>query len=620
MELEKIKIKKFKSIDNVEIPLKAYGNDESISKTMFLVGINESGKSNILEAISYMNNGFDQNLQYQSTFCKNIKATKEFEFSIYVDLFFKLSANELMSFSKSLRSKVIIPDELFIKIKISNLRKIIFVNKDSIKGFFFAFDINEDIPYFLYSISGKTISIIKSPINQEITAQNSSSFLEPNCKLLDIKSLYNLIAAEIEVFCNPLIGNVIYWKASPEYLIDNSISLSAFKDDTTISNTLRYIFNIHGEKTDLQIKTSIEKALQNDEAKSELEDELTSSVTNHINSIWKEHQINFKIKFDGDKCKVHVEDKSKAHKYYNMSQRSDGFKQFVSFILTISSQNEASSLKNNIILLDEPEIHLHPSGIRYLRDELLKIGKNNHVIVATHSQFMIDTETMDRHWIVEKNNGITTINQLASTSSINDEVLYKAFGLSFMKELLPENILLVEGYGDKIVFNHVISILDKYLKCTIKPAGGCTKINNVVALLTDEDINTFVLVDADDEGIKCKADLLKNHKNLKGKIFTLKDVLDELPNNCSLEDLYPIDFIKVFFDNKCGKEFTLNTNQAIISQLKNQDDSLKNKDKLEKLKSELSNLFIEKHNNLDSLNQDAPFFSKFINALINIMK
>jgi predicted ATP-dependent endonuclease of OLD family len=40
---------------------------------------------------------------------------------------------------------------------------------------------------------------------------------------------------------------------------------------------------------------------------------------------------------------------------------------------------------NKVILLDEPETHLHPSGQKYLRNELLKISENNLVIYATHS-------------------------------------------------------------------------------------------------------------------------------------------------------------------------------------------------------------------------------------------
>src|SRR3954469_9951885 len=48
MKLTKIKIVNFKSIENLEFDIKKYGS----SYTTMLLGINESGKSNVLEAMS----------------------------------------------------------------------------------------------------------------------------------------------------------------------------------------------------------------------------------------------------------------------------------------------------------------------------------------------------------------------------------------------------------------------------------------------------------------------------------------------------------------------------------------------------------------------------------------
>jgi AAA15 family ATPase/GTPase len=54
---------------------------------------------------------------------------------------------------------------------------------------------------------------------------------------------------------------------------------------------------------------------------------------------------------------------------FEVDKRSDGFKQFVSIILNLSIENETGVLNNKVILLDEPETHLHPSGQKYLRNE-----------------------------------------------------------------------------------------------------------------------------------------------------------------------------------------------------------------------------------------------------------
>ena len=49
MKLTKIKIENFKSIQEIEFEIKKFGT----SYTTMLLGVNESGKSNILEAMSF---------------------------------------------------------------------------------------------------------------------------------------------------------------------------------------------------------------------------------------------------------------------------------------------------------------------------------------------------------------------------------------------------------------------------------------------------------------------------------------------------------------------------------------------------------------------------------------
>jgi hypothetical protein len=65
-----------------------------------------------------------------------------------------------------------------------------------------------------------------------------------------------------------------------------------------------------------------------------------------------------------------------------------------------------------------------------------------------------------------------------------------------------------------------------------------------------------------------------------------------LPNDSTIEDLLPIDFVKDFFNEEMKIEFNLDANQALIPQLKNQSKNLKeDKQKLDSLKVKLSNKF-----------------------------
>ena len=58
-----------------------------------------------------------------------------------------------------------------------------------------------------------------------------------------------------------------------------------------------------------------------------------------MTSKWKEHKIKIRISINANICKVHVEDKDKKFAYYSMSQRSEGFKQFISLILSLSAHH-----------------------------------------------------------------------------------------------------------------------------------------------------------------------------------------------------------------------------------------------------------------------------------------
>ena len=140
-----------------------------------------------------------------------------------------------------------------------------------------------------------------------------------------------------------------------------------------------------------------------------------------------------------------MKDKNDEFNLYNINERSQGFRQFISLILSISISNEKEKLKNAIIIVDEPENHLHPSGIRYMRDELLKIGKNNYVFLATHSNFMIDRKEMSRHYIVQKNTH-THLKRIEQEQDLSDdEVLNDAFGLNILNDFLSPHKILVEG-------------------------------------------------------------------------------------------------------------------------------------------------------------------------------
>lgn len=614
MKLISVKIENFKSIKSITIPLTPCGQGTKKSNTNFLVGLNESGKSAILQAISLISGGLE-NTDYE-TFC--YVESQEDESCIDIFGVFEVLENE--EWKKLLTKKWGIEKEVWEKMRILTFTKNIYRYKeDGEVHETYSLTINgNDLPLYQYVLTKQsttvdgvpktteTISLLAktNSISDEITKDNAKTFLKDNQRLLTGSILQGWILPFVKEHFKQRIPKFQTWKANPDYLINEQINLNEFKEDPSISIPLKNIFHIFGKKTNDEIKSSIEKALKNQARRDELQERLSETVTKYVNRIWKEHRIKIRISINAETCQVLVEDKDKKFAYYNMAQRSDGFKQFISLILSISAQNESDNLKNNVILIDEPEVHLHPSGIKYMRDEILKIGKNNTILVSTHSQYMIDTDCPERHFIVTKNKSETEIAQLSDSSNVfDDNVLAAAFGLNIFKELLPKNIIVVEGTDDKNIITHCFNVLFDKFFFSIKAAGGASKMPGFARLLNDENISCFLLFDADKEGRDNKGIVLENQKETYSikNVFTLKDILNTIPTDSTIEDLLPIDFVKKFFETELGQSFILDDSKAVILQLKQQSEVLKNKQKLDSIKMKLSVKFCDEFKSLKSI-------------------
>ena len=86
-----------------------------------------------------------------------------------------------------------------------------------------------------------------------------------------------------------------------------------------------------------------------------------------------------------------------------LSQASSGEKEILNFLFGVCVFN----VKNGLILIDEPELHLHPKWQGMLRDLLLEISRatGNQIIVATHSPVFIHPSTVGNVVRVYKDGG-----------------------------------------------------------------------------------------------------------------------------------------------------------------------------------------------------------------------
>lgn len=225
---------------------------------------------------------------------------------------------------------------------------------------------------------------------------------------------------------------IVFWQSTPEFLLLDDIDLTAFASNPTqISIPLRNCFLLAGIPKD-KITSEVNK-LSNNVAINSLQSKLSDFTTQHINELWPEHPITITFQISNKKISLLIEDNGIKYSPKTASQRSDGFKQFLSFLLTVSVENKGSELEKTILLIDEPETHLHPPAQINLMNELINISSNNKkniVFYATHSNYMIDKNFLNRNYkVVKEKNKNTKIQKILGKSTSYAEVNYNIFGI-----------------------------------------------------------------------------------------------------------------------------------------------------------------------------------------------
>lgn len=606
MRLYKIEIENFRSIKNLEISLDPV--DGTTAFTIF--GINETGKSNILKAISLLSK--DTKFDYAKDCEKTAYRASE---NVSIDAYYKLEDDKFLS---ETIAKANLPPELSKSIKISEVRKnITFDSKGGREDAYWLYFGNLNYDKYAYiENADKTRKIILK-----------SEKYDGEIKDLDADALDLYLYETLTPSLDTKHPKVLFWASSKKYLITEPVNLNEFKSSFDVSVPLRNIFALADYLKQADVKKAIELGEKSIEERQFLEESLSVAATKHVNTLWPEHHINIKVRIESNnECTVFVEDKDNSKQRFSMEQRSDGFKHFISILLTLSAENITEQLKNVIILLDEPENSLHPSSIRYLKDELLSIGGSNIVVTASHSIFMVDKKNLGRHFTASKDNGSTVLVRVDPENPFTEEVVYEALGTSIY-EVLEPNLIVFEGRTDKELFDY---FSQKY-KSKIKPpkiksisATGVEQIPKYIKFFSGKLVKGFIAVDSDSAGRDCITNIVSDLPLMKDRCFHPKQFVDTLPDNATLEDMFPHELIVSVASTTYETDFALDPTKPIIEQIKKSKAARNiHKDhKLETLKRNILLRIIEEAKKLkhDEYVNKFPLFSKYLERLCSAIK
>lgn len=591
MLLKQIEISNFKSISHLKFEVKKHGN----SYTSMFVGINEVGKSNILQAMSFLETPTDT---FDFLDFNNQNNSKK----QYIDIYFRFEFENDDTYTTALKEGIVESDVFLTLLDIQTVTKNVYLERGE-TVFQEIYEIcwgGIEVKEFYYSeiVAGKYE--IKHINELEI---EDTGILDE----LDEDKLRKILVNVLEYTIKKHENKVSFWKPEKKYLITEPINLHLFKDNPLTNIPLKNIFALSKYKTDEDIKIRIEEIINNQSLRRGLQSILSKNATKYFGNVW-EHEIEIDIEITETlMCNVHIKDKGKTNenKFFNMDSRSQGFNQFTSLILSLSIQNHSLDMNNRLILIDEPENHLHPSGIRDMMDEFLKIGENNYVFLATHSCFMIDKKTKQRNFIIKKDNAKNTIHQQIREESevIDDEVLLEAFGINIYKDFLSPYKLLVEGQSDKKIIEKALDKL-KVKETILITNGHGDNIVSVAGRLNYEDISPLVILDDDKSGRNNRGKIVKIGGNFTDKnVLTLKDLESHIVTKGTIEDLLGKAFIeskfkeqyKLDFEKKLDT-FSLDETKPFVSQIKIYLQKYENNADFEKFLEDLKTKIAEDFN------------------------
>lgn len=119
-----------------------------------------------------------------------------------------------------------------------------------------------------------------------------------------------------------------------------------------------------------------------------------TDLTKKFKEWWKQGDYTFEFQADGDHFRIWVFDSKRPEKI-ELEDRSSGLQWFLSFYLVFLVESGRDH-RGAILLLDEPGLSLHPLAQHDLSAFFDGLSSTNQIIYTTHSPFLVDADTLDR--------------------------------------------------------------------------------------------------------------------------------------------------------------------------------------------------------------------------------
>ena len=302
-----------------------------------------------------------------------------------------------------------------------------------------------------------------------------------------------------------------------------------------------------------------------DAVHSKLEEYISSQVFTCWGDLFNSSNARVVLRFgieSNDNFYVEIKIKENSDSFY-ISERSVGFRWFFSFLFFILfRKNRKTDLGETLFLLDEPASNPHSTAQKRLLETFERFVEDERkplkLLYTTHSHHMINPKWLEGAFVVKNeavdynepfgNRKVTNITAIPYKRFVADYPNQQDYfqpildTLEYQPGLLEKvpNVVITEGKNDYYTLKYVNEILlkNKYKKIRFLPGIGCNKNHSIIQLYMGWNKSFMVLLDADRAGKKATKDYLALFGDIiASNIKTYEDFVPEI-GAVAMEDIF----------------------------------------------------------------------------------
>lgn len=553
MKLKYIKINNYKSFSSDF-------NQLFVSDLNTIVGKNESGKSNLIEAVGCINKIGETSIDYFNNINNNSKE------EISIELTFELDSNE--------RKKYKYDDAVTVTIKGYKNCEYNENFGDALLNIKAVKNIKEEILNFIdekhIPINKPVNKLVYDPIIEGVKQINKKLIIKPDGYEDFINRLRSTKDGVLNELCDLFdkLFNVLdsVYPRFPEFILISSNELkksyasSVLHDELDNFNSILYQFLVISkiDPNDVIRTSNLEDAVSILNKTNEYNDLIRTNFVEKFNKFYNQEVIDMVVNFNSHIMTLAIKTKGK---FLPIEERSNGLKWYINIFVQLMFRDLIENSKNKIILLDEPGVYLHSIAQKELLSLLYDLStRDNQVIYTTHSPAMINFDRIQNIRAIEKDdNGNSCIYNKISEFPIGSKSKYETITpiINAMGYKMKYNIgtnnkkknIIVEGITDYLYLQSYMHI-KKIKDYNVIASTGADNIPAISSILYGWGCKFVIVLDNDKKGRSVYDSIYNSDMPYRDKIVFAngkkytKDLNEE---------------IEVLFSNEDIKKFNLNS-------------------------------------------------------------